>query len=216
MKRSSNFYKALFIVSFIFILSSCIVNLEFEDEKNLIFSRTSETGAGISNNIDKEIDVVITADPTIIYTSEPTTAQVAVEIFYELMGIQDYAEAYQYLDKHQRNGSVDVFVAVAEELYESYTLLLVQAASAWKSTAFLTDPLNAKTIIEGENCKVFVVEVDIEYKEGMMGAGPSGTYQYVIPVMNRDRGWKLAGFDTIIVPGICKTIYNSIIAFLLL
>lgn len=37
-----------------------------------------------------------------------------------------------------------------------------------------------------------------------MGAGPAGTYQYAIPVVNRENSWKLAGFDTILVPDICK------------
>lgn len=107
-----------------------MANLEFEDEKNLIFSGTLEAGARISNNTGKEIVVSITVNPTIICTFEPATAQEAVGTYYDLMSAQKYSEAYQYLDKDQRNESVDDFVSMAEELYESYELLSIQAAPA--------------------------------------------------------------------------------------
>jgi enolase len=179
-------------------------NLELEDEKNLMLTGTSEVEANILTNTSEEIDVALTVTPTQINYFEPTTSQEAVETYYDLMSAQKYTEAYQYLDKDQQNETEEDFVSMAEELYKSYELLSIQAAPVWSSTAHATDPIKARTIIEDDNCKVFVVKVDIEFKKGVMGTGPSGTYQYAIPVVNRDDGWRLAEFDTILAPDICK------------
>jgi len=53
-------------------------------------------------------------------------------------------------------------------------------------------------------CKRFIVEVKVEYKEGMMGAGPSGTYPFALTVIKDQDGWKIVQIDTIPDPYVCE------------
>jgi len=59
-------------------------------------------------------------------------------------------------------------------------------------------------VVENEWCRRFIVDVKVEYKEGEMGAGPSGTYDYALTVINDGDGWKIVQIDTIPDPYTCE------------
>lgn len=122
------------------------------------------------------------------------------------MGIKKFAEAYKLLSPSNPHlESSEDFITRSETLYKSYELLSVESYPAWSATAYAIGQLKkASMIVENERCKRFIVEVKIDYKEGQMGAEPSGTYDYALTVIKDDHGWKIVQIDTIPDPYTCE------------
>ncbi len=139
-------------------------------------------------------------------TYEITTAEATVETYYELMGAQKYAEAYQLLSPLKPHlKSVDEFTLKQEFFLKSYDLLSIESYPAWSGTQYAEGKLKkVSLVVENEGCKRYIVKVKVEYKEGQMGAGPSGTNDYALTVIKNDDGWKIVQIDTIPDPYTCE------------
>lgn len=128
----------------------------------------------------------------------------AVETYYERLAAKDYAGAYALLSPSNPNRmAIEDFVQGEEMLVESIELVSLQSVAAWASTAYVDDPAKNKPVAESDRCKRFVALVKEQYKEGMMGAHPSGTYDYAFTVVKDGNGWKIWSQGTLIVPEIC-------------
>lgn len=182
----------LFIVSVVILLFSACQPLGTASP-----SPTPEVPQGTETAIlqpSKETDI-----------SEAMTAQEAVETYYVFMSAQKYSEAYQLLSPLRPHlNAIEEFVSRAEELYKSYELGSVESLPIWVSTTFANEPTRNKTVVENDRCKRFAVEVKVEYKQGQVGAGPSGTYSYALTVIKDEDGWKIVQIDTIPDPQVCE------------
>ncbi len=208
MKIASSPFR-LFALSFltIFVLSSCIANTRTGNETSFPPNAGSTEGTSFTDNgsiSNGEIEQTTTAAPTKIPISEVTSAQEAVETYFELMNAQKYAEAYQMLSPLTPHlGTLEAFVLEADTFYELYRLLSIESYPAWSATVNAGTP-SAKMLMENDQCKRYIVEVKVEYKEGLWGAGPSGTYPYALTVINDENGWKIVQIDTIPDPLVCE------------
>ena len=208
MKIASNLFR-LFTLSFltVFVLSSCIANTRTGNETSFPPNAGSQDGTSFTDKgsiSNGETEQTTTAAPTKIPISEVTLAQEAAETYFELMEAQKYAEAYQMLSPltpHLK--TLEEFVLEADTFYESYRLLSIESYPAWSATVNAGTP-SAKMLVENDRCKRFIVEVKVEYKEGIWGAGPSGTYPYALTVINDENGWKIVQIDTIPDPLVCE------------
>jgi len=69
---------------------------------------------------NEEKESTITATSTILVNFKVTTAEEAVETYYELMGTKKYADAYQLLSMFMpHKNTSDEFITRAETLYKS-------------------------------------------------------------------------------------------------
>jgi len=201
------FQLSFFSILLIFILSSCIGNARTDRITEMPSSVTLETETDLPESsqisqTEKKATITTPVIETDIF--EAMTAQSAVEAYYEFMSAQKYAEAYQLLSPSQPHRKTsEEFIAEAETFYESLDLLSIESYPIWSATLNAGTP-TASIPIENDRCKRFIVEVKVEYKEGMMGAGPSGTYPFALTVIKDQDGWKIVQIDTIPDPYVCE------------
>jgi hypothetical protein len=127
--------------------------------------------------------------------ADVAAAQEAIEIYYHLMEEKDYVEAYSFLSPSTpRLQSKEEWVEGRELMVESLELLSVQHYPAFQATvnARHEDEPTPIPFYESEQCKVFVVKINIDYIGGW-GAEPSGEdSSFVIAVKEKDE-WRLVG-----------------------
>jgi hypothetical protein len=195
-------------ISLILILSSCIGNTRTDRLTQIPTSVFLETATQLpestqSPRVEKGTSTTLSLPGT--EALDGLTAQGAVEAYYEFMNAQKYSEAYQLLSPLKPHlKTIEEYVSGAENHYKSYELLSVESLPSWVSTTFTNDPTKNKTVVENDQCKRFIVEVKVEYKEDQMGAGPSGTYSYALTVIKDEDGWKIVQIDTISDPKTCE------------
>jgi len=135
MKLAVNI-SCLFLITLlgIFVLSSCITGVRTGNETGIpstviLEERTSVTKNDSTPNGKNEPTITATLATTGIY--EITTAQAAVETYYELMGAQKYAEAYQLLSPLKPHlKTVDDFTLEQEFFLKSYDLQSIESYPA--------------------------------------------------------------------------------------
>ena len=107
----------------VFVLSSCVTNTRNLNETVFSSTMTLLEGTPTPQNEstpNEEKESTITATSTILVNFKVTTAEEAVETYYELMGTKKYADAYQLLSMFMpHKNTSDEFITRAETLYKS-------------------------------------------------------------------------------------------------
>jgi hypothetical protein len=138
-----------------------------------------------------------------------SSAQDAVQSYYDFLSEKEYEEAYNLLSTSKQNHqTLDEWTADQQLLIDSITLLDIQHYPDFQATvAAASDGTDSQQPLDETRwCKVFVVTVDVDYIGGW-GAEPSGEDSSFVVVVKEEGEWRLAEIASGIGRDICHTVH---------
>jgi Tol biopolymer transport system component len=127
--------------------------------------------------------------------------------YFRAMDAGDYAEAYRFRHPDKLYGKTEsVFVANQEASgLNSMKLLSIQPLNDWLE-AQPPDYHRGAPLVETDRCKQFVVELNVAYLPGHMGAEPGGIENKVVAMVFDQARWWVMEIGTLPDPTYCERI----------